>query len=136
MDTSLVDVQTGQIVATWTRETTKKSGGPGNDYLVVLPKPWAMAYGLADFTTSSRTTPDVTPALIASATELKTGLTLPVHVSGEAPGSPVTILADTKWASLTERYLISTGFRMASSAQLQHVGAKFTINMVVGVRAD
>ena len=94
-----------------------------------------MAYGLANFTTTSRTTPDVTLALIASATELKTGLTLPVHVSDEAPGSLVTILADTKWASLTERYLISTGYRIASSDQLQHVGAKFTINMVVVERA-
>ena len=133
MDTSLVDVQTGQTVAIWTGDTTKRSGA--NDYLVVLPKPWAVAFGLADFKTVSRTTPDVTPVLIASDTERKTGLTLPVHVSGEAPGSPVTILADTKWASLTERYLISTGYRIASSAQHQHVGAKFTINMVVGERA-
>ena len=102
----------------------------------MLPQYRAVAFGLADFSTVSRTTPDVTRPVTASESECKAGLTLPVHVTDAAAGSPVTVLAGTKWASLSERYFISTGFRTAPSAQLQHVGAKFTINMVVGVRAD
>ena len=132
---SLVVALTGETVATWTAETRKKSGG-AIAYLGVLPQYRAVAFGLADFTTESRTSPDVTLPVIASESERKTGLTLPVHVTDAAAGSPVTVLASTKWASLLERYFISTGFRTAPSAQLQHVGAKFTINMVVGVRAD